>query len=171
MESNVVSEYNPLVHDEKSRCYSLGAAVHTLRCNVDCALSAKDPSDLKLALYQLSQAGKKAALATPEGKDLANKISHRGRRLLKIVTDLGQKAVQHERFLSHQLGPLRGYAMELENRSMNSCLGFNYPSHNLEDLPPIPKDVVKAADNERKATEKRLVERHKAYIKKIKKRR
>lgn len=155
--------------NDANRCYYAGKAVGNIRCQVDAALEAKDEHALKGALFQISQAGKDAAKMLPNAKEIAHTIAHRGRMLLKIATDLHGNASKHPRFFDTQLSPLRGYAQELENRAMISCLGFQYPSHALEKLPPIPKDVKKAAEQSKKEYNQDLMKRHRKWLKKFQK--
>jgi hypothetical protein len=154
--------------DETGRCYKVGGAVENVRCQVDAAINAKDEHAFKGALFQISKSGKAAAGMLPDAKEIANTIAHRGRMLLKIATDLHGTAQKHARFFEDQLSPLRGYAQELENRAMISCLGYQYPSHDLEPLPAISKTVKKAAEQSRKRYNADLLKRHQKWLKKMK---
>jgi hypothetical protein len=158
--------------EEPGRCYTAGVAVGQVQCQIDAAIEStiesKNESALKFALYKVSKFGKDAATMIPDGKDIANIIAHRSRMLLKIATDLHGKAPKEARFFQDQLYPLRGYAYELENRAMISCVGYQHPSHELEPLPPIPKGVKKEAEKEKKKYHEDILKRHQKWLKKKK---
>ena len=145
------------VHPQQ-RCYRAGGATRELNCSVDAAISAKDISALKGALYTISRLGREAGFVIPEGKKLANTIAFRGRMLYGLADDLGEKKVKaHQGFFSQQLHSLRAYTFELERQSYNSCIDKVYEEKKLDKLPSVPKRVRDDAQKEkdRRAAEDR----------------
>lgn len=151
----------------QQRCYRAGGAVSLVRCTVESALSSKDVSALKSALWALSRAGKEASEVIPEAKDISHKIAFRGKMLYRIADDLGEKAASHERFFSDQLRSLIPYAVELEKRSYNSCLDKVYEDRKLDKLPSVPKNVAASAKKEKDRRAKAVLARNPEWARQV----